>query len=107
VSEVGRRNRRRDGAAASLGKYYPSSAHSDAFADTNGGTIGNIDIFTGAGRSAAGIALSDVRVSDLECDAGQVNTTAARAKREGASLLRGCPAWIRTKNRVSKEAILG
>jgi hypothetical protein len=72
VSEVGRRNRRRNGAAASLGKYYPSSAHSDAFADTNCGAIANIDIFTGADRSAAGVARSDVRVSDIERDAGQV-----------------------------------
>src|SRR5439155_678162 len=41
-------------------------------------------------------------VSDLEPDTGQVTTAARRAKCEDASRLRGCPAWIRTKNNASK-----
>ena len=102
MSEVDRRNRRRDCPAASLGKYYSSSADSDAFADTNSFAIADIDIFSKAGQSACCITFSDVRVSDLEPDTGQVNTAARRAKREDASRLRGCPAWIRTKNNASK-----
>ena len=102
MSEVGRRNRRRDCPAASLGKYYSSSADSDAFADTNCFAIANIDIFSWADQFAGCVAFSDVRISDLEPDAGQVDMAATRAKREEASRLRGCPAWIRTKNNASK-----
>ena len=88
MSEVGRRNRRRDCPAASLGKYYSSSS---AIADTNCFAIANIDIFSWADQFAGCVAFSDVRISDLEPDAGQVDMAARRAKRRDASRLRGLP----------------
>ena len=62
-----------------MGKYYSTAANADALADSNGFALANIDIF--AFWFAAGIAFSDVCVSNLEPDARQVNTAGARAGR--------------------------
>ena len=77
-----------------MGKYYSAAANADALADSNGFALANVDSFAIACWFAGGIAFSDVCVSDLEPDAGQVNTE--------RSLLGGCPAWIRTMNKASK-----
>jgi hypothetical protein len=71
-----------------LGKYHPD-ANSDAVADANTDRFAiansdsrrerSIDIF--AFWFAGSIAFRDVRLSDLECDARPVNTSAARANR--------------------------
>src|SRR5712691_5174391 len=89
MSEVGRRNRWRQRAGPSLGKYYSASANSDAFTKPNNFAVANsdsrrersIDIFTGAEQSAGCVPFRDVRVSDLKRNAGQVNTAATRTKR--------------------------
>ena len=62
-----------------MGKYNSAAANSDTFAESNHFAFANIDIF--AFWFAAGIAFSDVCVSDLEPDARQVNTAGARAGR--------------------------
>ena len=75
MSKIGRRNRRRDRTAPSLGKYYSTAANADALADSNGFAIANFDIF--AFWFVGGIAFSDVRISNREHAAGQINTSAA------------------------------
>ena len=73
-----------------MGKYYSTAANSDAFTDSDGFALANIDSFGFAFWFASGITCRDVCISDREPDAGQVNTSAARAKRvllmEGAAL---------------------
>ena len=63
-----------------MGKYYSTATDSNAFANSDCFALANLDIFTRADRFCDRIALCDLRISDLERDAGQVNTDAARAK---------------------------
>jgi len=66
-----------------LGKYYSTTTDSNAFADRNCFAIANsdsrrersIDIFARAGQSAGRVTLIDVRISDLEPDPKQVETS--------------------------------
>ena len=73
-----------------MGKYYSAAANTNAVTDSNSFAIANIDIIGFAFWFSGCVTISDVRISDREPDAGQVNTSAARAKRvllmEGAAL---------------------
>ena len=56
-----------------MGKYYSTAANSDAIANSDSRRERSIDIFARAGQSAGRVTLIDVRVSDLERDADEVN----------------------------------
>jgi hypothetical protein len=61
LSEVGGRDRRRNRAAASLGKYYSSTTNPNAIA------ICHIDIVTCAGRfRSIGVTSSNICLSSVE-----------------------------------------
>src|SRR5437870_3748226 len=105
MSEVGRRNRRRQRAGPSLGEYYSASANSDAFTKPNNFAVADIHIFTGAEQSAGCVRFRDVRVSASEFDAAQVNTAEPRLKR--VLLMQLHAAFTGSnRNEVSGEALV-
>jgi hypothetical protein len=88
-----------------LGEYYSTAANADALADSNGFAIANFDIFAFAFCFAGGIAFCDVRVSDREPEARQVNTSAARAKRVLLMQLHAAFTGLKS-NEVSHETLV-
>ena len=57
-----------------MGKYYSAASNSDAFADSSGFGLANIDSIGFAFWFAGGITCSDIRFPDLKPDARRVNT---------------------------------
>ena len=60
-----------------MGKYHSTASNSDAFANTSGFGLANVDIVGFAFWFAGGITFSDIRVSDREPVTGHMISVAA------------------------------